>query len=777
MQTVLKAPQSVSTNRRDSGNSTCSFYGSSLRSDGGQNSRRSSAMSQVSNALQGISPSTMNGRAVTNASPYDPISPGSSRRSSGVDQQNTTVTNNEPNSLASSSNTLISSNQAQFQKLHRRALGLSGDYDIHHPTDASTSTIAVPPQRMDNSSAFAAYMAAGRPLGNSQEIRRMSDPCSSGSRQFNGMGNQQINHHAFLHRYQNQGVAHNVPSNGGASNGSVPGHQQPTNNVNGSFGDEFIIPDDMATYLSEVQSGGNVGVTNHSMNQVRPSTCPPASVNQLPPPPPYNQAVAGHHNGMSQNGRSNHHAAQQTPAAYSTNTQAGYGNMSAGGPASYASSVNGSAPVASPYTQVSSPAYSHASSMMSPKNSSVPMHSPMSVSCMSPPAAVPPSPSAHQAIHPRSNVAAAGAVPQQNAGMVAPVNTSTNYCPPTQNQQHNQAGNQHSQNYPYHANNQFQGYSNGGTAYGSNHYNAAMYPQNKNTNAQNQYNQQPPNAGFYNANSSHYPAQYNCGNYSANGTGPQNYNYSGQNHQHYNCQCPPQQHTQQSSTRGSQHQQVYWQQNQSQQQQSQNAATYNQGQNNQSHAVPSNNGTWNAGTGTPQNVVPNGHYPNNWNPQCYQNSGNFNKSSQIPAGADVKPFRRHHLGGISHEIQCQSVTSQSQSSHGIPTTGPSSIASKGSSNATSHNNGNRGGPSNNPPVGMRPDTYQRTLEYVQQCQLWSSTENKIASNGGVPTLGNMPVNSNSRDSCNPLSPDSTTTDGKNKLNTNSNNNSNIKPSV
>ncbi|CAL8109238.1 unnamed protein product [Orchesella dallaii] len=783
--TILKPPQSVnSANRRDSGNSTISsFYGSSQRSDGGQNSRRSSAMSQVSAALQGISPSTMNGRAVTNASPYDPISPGSSRRSSGVDPPQ--VAENEPNSLASSSNTLTSSVQAHFHRLHRRACVRSGDYGLDQHDDGSTTTLAMPPQpnaMRSDTSAFAAFIGTGRPIGNSQEIRRMSDPCSSGSRQhgaFSGMTNQM--NHSFLQRHQSH---NNFNPNNGVANGT---HPTPAN-VDVSIGDDFIIPDDMATYLSEVQNGQ---VTNNGMNAmrngcdpVRPSTCPPASINQLPPPPPYNQAVA-HNNGMNPNARQNHMMPQN-------NYNGGYGNMSVGSPATYASSVNGSAAVPSPYTQVNSPAYSH-TSVMSPKNPPVPMHSPMSVSCMSP-AMVPPSPSS---VHTNGHSRVPNTQPpaQVNNNMAGPAN-SVPYCPPSgqvqanpaQHQSQTQVPTQQSQNYSYHPNHQqqqqqFHGYSNNGSnGYAAHGYGPAAYAQNGSGNMQNQYNhQQTPNPGFYNANSSHYSSQYNSGvtqsqgNYNSNQTGScQNYGYN----QQYNCPCPPNQHGPQHYKNASHQQQMYWQSaqqsqsshpNQPQQQQvAQNPNPSQMFRHPQPH--PGQSGSWNPSAAQQSmnssvqgHSNQNNHY-SNWNPQGYQNgsvqnSGNFNKcmqNSSVSNGTDSKPFRRGtHPGSLPHEIQCQSVTSQSQSSQRMASAQQCHNNPRGNTNPSSSlNHTNR--PSNNPPVGMLPETYQRTLEYVQQCQRWSSNEHKLASCPGAG-MGN-----NSRDSCNPLSPDSTT-DGKNKV--------------
>lgn len=840
-QTVLKPPQSVSTNRRDSGNSTISsFYGSSLRSDGGQNSRRSSAMSHVSAALQGISPSTVNGRAVTNASPYDPISPGSSRRSSSIDQHQVAGTDNQPNSLASSSNTLTSSVQAHFQRLHRRALGLSGEEGQDNEVEGSSSTLAMPPQsygmRNDNSSAFAAFIASGRPIGNSQEIRRMSDPCSSGSRQpgaFTGINN----HHmtpSFLQRHQSHNNApqhnnHNGQNGNGTVNGSFHGHP-PNVNVDGSIGDDFIMPDDMATYLSEVQSGAN-GVTNgnmvmrHGCDPGRPSTCPPASINQLPPPPSYNQAVATHHNnGMAQNGRQNHHhMSQQNVPSYNNggaSMRGGYGNMSVGSPATYGTSGNGSVAAPSPYAQVHSPAYSHAS-VMSPKNPSVPMHSPMSVQRSSP-GMIPPSPSSVRTNGHRNNgnTNANSVSGMQPPAPVEAVNAmgqiNSNYGPsnghniqpnPVQQQQphhqsQSQVPTQQSQNYSFHQQYQGQqGYSSNNGQYGSqNNYGPTnnVYPPTGNGNVQaynqhhQQQQQQQQSTGFYNANSSHYPAHYNNanpqGSYNSSSTAAhQNYGYSNNHHhQHNNCQCPPQQHGPQA--RGShqhhhQHQQMYWQQYH------QNGAGYGQNQhhNNQAHAGPSHSGNWSQhGHQTMQG----NNYSNNWsqgyghpnNAGNLQGSGHFNKCSSQNGGQDVKPFRRN--GPMGHEIQCQSVTSQSQSSqrmaaaqcnprgNGVPPPPPPH---------PSQQNGNRASnPSANPPVGMRPDTYQRTLEYVQQCQLWSSSEHKhpITNGAGNPVApGNMSNStSKGRDSCNPLSPDSTTTDGKNKIHTNGHNNSN-KPSV
>ena len=73
-------------------------------------------------------------------------------------------------------------------------------------------------------------------------------------------------------------------------------------NLEKSIEDDFLIPDDMANYLSEVQNGSNQ--MRFGYDPTRPSTCPPPSSGgvygyfnnsqcNLPPPPSYNQAING----------------------------------------------------------------------------------------------------------------------------------------------------------------------------------------------------------------------------------------------------------------------------------------------------------------------------------------------------------------------------------------------------------------------------------------------------------------------------------------------------
>lgn len=115
-------PGSQQEIRRDSNATTVSSYYGSMRSGASPLpfSRRSSEVSQISN---------VSGRAAFLSSPYDPISPGSSRRSSEASTFNTQTGMTQTNAYSNHQQVGVVSNQpltasmaAQLQKMQRRAL-------------------------------------------------------------------------------------------------------------------------------------------------------------------------------------------------------------------------------------------------------------------------------------------------------------------------------------------------------------------------------------------------------------------------------------------------------------------------------------------------------------------------------------------------------------------------------------------------------------------------------------------------------------------------------
>ncbi|CAG7835137.1 unnamed protein product [Allacma fusca] len=307
--TLLRGPQSVTTNRRDSGHSTISSYYSSLSPDGQTSSRRSSALSQGIAALHAVG----NARAVINASPYDPISPGSSRRSSGVEQCNNL------NSLANSSQTLTSSMTAHFQRLHRRAMNLqmNDDYpgNVEEVADDNSSNLVIQPQsealRQDAQSEIPVSPAAQRIDPLSPDSRRISDPVRSNSSNATTCLSQP---------YSNLQRHPNYNSNFNSQNQYCP--PQPSshshNNAEGQQNfDEFIIPDDMMAFLTE--------------NQVQDQAVPPQGASsQLPPPPQqHQQPPPNQQNYCYPQPSPQHHQSPPPPYPYTNNY---YPNSNAGLP-------------------------------------------------------------------------------------------------------------------------------------------------------------------------------------------------------------------------------------------------------------------------------------------------------------------------------------------------------------------------------------------------------------------------------------------------------------
>lgn len=119
-----------------------------------------------------------------------------------------------------------------------------------------------------------------------------------------------------------------------------------------------------------------------------------------------------------------------------------------------------------------------------------------------------------------------------------------------------------------------------------------------------------------------------------------------------------------------------------------------------------------------------------YNNQCYQPNVNFSNrclSNNQACNNCTNKCYHHQCGGAGgSEIQCKDI-SQSQMSPGVvPPPAPTANQTQ--------------------PLGMRQDTYQRTLEYVQNCQSWvnsdmvSSSTHPLGTKGANEMGSNMVVN-------------------------------------
>ncbi|XP_021960212.2 transcriptional activator GLI3 isoform X1 [Folsomia candida] len=722
MQTTLKSPpdQSNATTRRDSGNSTLSSYYSSMRSDGGQNSRRSSSLSQTSN--QNVPPPQPHHRQVVNASPYDPISPGSSRRSSSAAQESDSATTdpNPLNSLASSSNTLTLTSsvqaQAHLERLHRRALGLE-EKENQQQNNGSQNTLTSSGNYLIQSQTAAARLDASW-VGNMMmrnssdalsDMRRMSDPCTSMQQNgttsrmqvSQGMSfvtpsqlNDALQRHQQkqqLHGQQQAGLSnpagYQLQQQNGGANTAPPGSMQQNGGnpaqLEVSMGDDFLIPDDMANYLaSECQGQQRFGYPSNQ-DPTRPSTCPPPNTgypvpipqNNLPPPPPYNQAVMdGWTPPNFPSPAQTQHRNANRPAFVSIQNNYQSGNH-------MAASNNNPAPSAAchfppnPYGNqpLPSPAFSQPNAVSPPK-------------CQDHPHVVSPSPrnlNISQQPSLANNMLQRGMPANNQPSSPAPYGTCDQ---PGAYPQQNGTENGHQ------------------PTYHQNVAGACYYPPNNNNGFS--HNGGPVNNGYAHAPLSAAagyapPAQQNqpYGTQSYHQTGhqfPQNYHHNTQSCYQPQAPRPPPGNVSRTQCNYST---VQWSQN--------NGAT-----------ASTNNGP----------PPPPPRYYNNSGPSWPTNTNNntYFPQNQVPPGA--VPRRGGGRGGNNPEIQCKSVTSQSQQSK---------IMLQQQNNMSQASSSSTPGPAQ----AMRPEAYQRTLEYVQQCQqqMWVSKES-----------------GNGSDHSNPLSPDSTT---------------------
>ncbi|RZB94458.1 transcriptional activator cubitus interruptus, partial [Asbolus verrucosus] len=109
-----------------------------------------------------------------------------------------------------------------------------------------------------------------------------------------------------------------------------------------------------------------------------------------------------------------------------------------------------------------------------------------------------------------------------------------------------------------------------------------------------------------------------------------------------------------------------------------------------------------------------------YNQTCYQSPYNQCVSNNVNQMQNCNncncrnpPHKCYHQCRNNSEIQCKDI-SQSQMSPGIV-------------NQPSQNNGSSANGTTVQPLGMRQDTYQRTLEYVQNCQSWVSNSDMVSS--------------------------------------------------
>ena len=283
-QTML-LPGSQQEIRRDSNATTVSSYYGSMRSGASPLpfSRRSSEVSQISN---------VSGRAAFLSSPYDPISPGSSRRSSEASTFNTQSGMTQTNAYGNHQQVGVVSNQpltasmaAQLQKMQRRALimqNMASTQNLvlqtqnmslsqqslaaaagHHPggwnaSGGQNTTAAYPRQSQTPGAAMPSYTQ--QPTQGQREMRRASDPVRPLAAQtavpLPPLNSALQRHHSYSNVQQPMMRVNNGRVNGGYS----PAH--PNEGIvleevgEGHMVEEkLVVPDEMLQYLNQ---GGQV---------------------------------------------------------------------------------------------------------------------------------------------------------------------------------------------------------------------------------------------------------------------------------------------------------------------------------------------------------------------------------------------------------------------------------------------------------------------------------------------------------------------------------------
>jgi len=655
------APPSHFGGRRDSGNSTISSFYSGTRSDAA--SRRGSAASQMSSTAGATQPT----RSALNASPFvDPISPGSSRRSSFETQQPLLPSNQIPLSMSQ-----------HFERLQRRRDAISGPWNFPSLNTSNTSSVST----LVNHGGSNNMVVANQSVGLMNDFSAECEPGNFGGRvQASQEGRRGSDSSTNRPSYLAQHPIPRTQSSGVNRSGSGVGGSQ-SQNLDGM--EDLLIPDDMVKYLSQgshLQQNNAPPPQFPTNNVQRPTTCPLQNAQQtirIPPPPPYNQAV---HNGSKCYPNSPH---SQHNQLYGPERKIpGTGNC-------YAPNSSPSLPQSVPYSphpagNINSPspqiAYNHPGLMAG--------HPPPpgghDHQCMSPPGGPP---------LPTGNWSRRG---QSNMSSMTPSPSLSNHSLSSQ--------------------------------YSSHHGNGSYYAQ---SNGTPYYYQQQQSPGMVSATHSQqfqqaqapYGNEYNHFNQSTNpnpGPHPQNcVQYHGQcpNHIHHQGYPPPQNpnychppHPQ--STAEYPRPPCNYGGHPSPRPPPPPFQGQRQGQGQESRR------NWEEyrGASTPTGI-PNG---NGWTqtPPAYSQVSNTSYQSSL-----LNPQERR---GGEGQVQCRNVTSQSQKA--------SPLIQQGRGGA----NQNEG---NEVPRGMRPDTYQRTLKYLQDCE---AQQLKVA-------------RSQKDADGNPLSPDSTTT--------------------
>lgn len=627
-------------------------------------SRRGSMASQISSVGGSSKP-----RCSQNASPLiDPVSPGSSRRSS-FDSQHHLGPNQIPPTMSQ-----------HFERLHRRRDAIGGAGTTGFPSlNNSASSVAtltnqgnnliLASQSMGLMNDFSteyglnsSFMPRNSQCGDqSQDQRRGSDPLS----------NRATNHSQnSLARYQGTGINRNNAGSASTMQSQLDGME------------DLLIPDDMANYLSQgahlEQNQPNGNAAQYATGVNRPSTCPPTQQQtQIPPPPPYNQVV--------QNGNSCYANPYQHPrqnpnfrppiaggSCYSGNMGSPAYSQPAGSPYSNPSTPYGVTSPESMYNQQTAP---YRQVVGHSNTNQIGMgHSP----CMSPPV-VPTGNNIRRAsndVTPSPTISNHGVNPQHN-----PISYSNGYSSQQCYSQPHESQRGMPIPHQHHQLSQMQYYNNPHNFQPL----QASYcgPQPIQHNCTHAYQapcpNQTQNPGFA-QNGSHPAAQY--------GYSPQNQQACNYGTPHPNCNHQAQAAFQQQQGNSN------WQ---------------------QQHCpvgpmVSRNQCQWEPGQYT---------QPPPMGTLAYSQVGNTSYHGSLN---NQQLDRRNPNVRYSVEVQCRNVTSQSQKS---------TLQGIGKGNDTHNGSGVV-------PRGMRPDTYQRTLKYLQDCEAEKKARNNQDPEG------------------NPLSPDSTT---------------------
>ncbi|XP_067015349.2 transcriptional activator cubitus interruptus [Anabrus simplex] len=115
-------------------------------------------------------------------------------------------------------------------------------------------------------------------------------------------------------------------------------------------------------------------------------------------------------------------------------------------------------------------------------------------------------------------------------------------------------------------------------------------------------------------------------------------------------------------------------------------------------------------------------------PPCNNSNAIVPSSTRMNSSGQNMGYHPMNNNGMT-EIQCRDI---SQSSPSNPVSGMAMACGGGSSNSNSASGGNT--------RGMRQDAYQRTLEYVQQCQSWAGSD-AVSSTTHPPTARKRADNS------------------------------------